>query len=66
MLTPAPRARRWRGGNGQQVAYRPNGKCLREAEFEVPVTLWEGLNTLVLKLARHWERHWMFYGNLRD
>jgi hypothetical protein len=52
--------------NGEQVAYLPNVKGLREAECEVPVTLREGQNTLMLKLARHWERHWMFYGNLAD
>jgi len=32
----------------------------------VTVPLREGRNTLMLKLERHWERHWMFYANVTD
>ena len=52
--------------NGEEVAYLPNVKGLREAECVAPITLREGQNTLMLKLRRHWERNWMFYANLTD
>ncbi|MGC9319685.1 MAG: beta-galactosidase trimerization domain-containing protein [Armatimonadota bacterium] len=52
--------------NGQQIAYLPNVKGLREGECLVTVPLAEGQNTLMLKLARHWERHWMFYANVME
>lgn len=52
--------------NGEEIAYLPNVKGLREAECEVTVSLREGQNTLMLKLERHWERHWMFYAKLTD
>ncbi len=52
--------------NGEQIAYLPNVKGLRESECEVTVPLREGRNTLMLKLERHWERHWMFYANVTD
>ncbi|MEA3403046.1 MAG: hypothetical protein U9R79_17525 [Armatimonadota bacterium] len=50
--------------NGQQIAYLPNVKGLREDECVVRAPLGAGANALMLKLARHWERHWMFYANV--
>jgi|LSQX01.2.fsa_nt_gb hypothetical protein len=52
--------------NGEEVAYLPNVKGLQENECAVTVPLREGRNTLMLKLARYWERNWMFYARLSD
>lgn len=52
--------------NGEEIAYLPNLKGLREAECEVTVPLRAGENVLTVKLARHWERHWMFYATVTD
>ncbi len=49
--------------NGDKVAYLPNVKGLQrdECTFQVPVRA--GPNTIVVKLQRYWERHWMFYAS---
>lgn len=52
--------------NGEKIAYLPNVKGLQDSECVVTVPLRAGDNTLMLKLARHWERNWMFCGNLTD
>ena len=50
--------------NGKQIGYIPNEKGLRRDEFVAALKLREGENTLVVKLQRFWERHWMFYASL--
>jgi hypothetical protein len=50
--------------NGEYIGYVPNEKGLRRDEFVAPLKLHEGENTLVIKLQRFWERHWMFYASL--
>ncbi len=52
--------------NGAVLGYVPNEKGVRRDEFVVPVKLRAGRNTLVVKLQRFWERHWLFYAGLSD
>ena len=52
--------------NGEPLGYVPNEKGVRRDEFVAPVTLRAGENTLVVKLQRFWERHWMFYAGITD
>jgi hypothetical protein len=52
--------------NGEPIGYIPNEKGLRRDEFVAPLKLHEGENTLVIKLQRFWERHWMFYASLNS
>lgn len=47
--------------NGEKVAYLPNVKGLQRDECTFEVPLHAGPNTIVVKLQRYWERHWMFY-----
>ncbi len=47
--------------NGEKVAYLPNVKGLERDECTFEVPLRAGTNTIVVKLQRYWERHWMFY-----
>ena len=51
--------------NSEYTGCVPNQKGLRRDEFVVPLKLYEGENTLVIKLQRFWERHWMFYASLK-
>jgi hypothetical protein len=55
-------AQLWLGGKA--IGYVPNEKGLRRDELAVPVRLRQGKNVLVVKLARFWERRWMFYARL--
>lgn len=50
--------------NGKPLGIVPNEKGVREDEFRAYVNLIKGQNTLVVKLQRFWERHWMFYAQL--
>ncbi len=50
--------------NGERVAYLPNLKGVLQDEASVELRLREGRNVLVLKLARFWERRWLFYASL--
>lgn len=50
--------------NGELLAYVPNEKGVRENELELPIDLEIGDNTLIVKLQRFWERHWMFYAGV--
>ena len=47
--------------NGEKMAYLPNVKGLQRDECTFEAPLHAGKNTIVLKLQRYWERHWMFY-----
>jgi len=49
---------------GEPIGYIPNEKGFRRDEFVASLKLREGENTLVVKLQRFWERHWMFYASL--
>jgi hypothetical protein len=52
--------------NSEPIGYVPNEKGLRRDELVTPVNLRAGDNTLVVKLQRFWERHWMFYASLEE
>jgi len=47
--------------NGEKVAYVPNQRGLLRDEAVVAVPLRQGSNRVMVKLARFWERHWLFY-----
>ena len=49
--------------NGKPAGLIPNDKGVRE-EFRAYIPVRKGRNTLVVKLQRFWERHWMFYAEL--
>ncbi len=46
--------------NGALVGIVPNTNGVGPGDFHGPVPLRAGANTLVVKLQRFWERHWMF------
>ena len=49
---------------GEPIGYVPNEKGIRRDELVAPLKLREGEDTLVVKLQRFWERHWMLYASL--
>ena len=49
--------------NGAPIGYVPNEKGVRRDELVRLLDLRAGENTLVVKLQRFWERHWMFYAS---
>ncbi len=52
--------------NGEEIAYLPNVRGLREDECLVTAPLRAGANVLTLKLERYWERNWMFRARVVD
>jgi hypothetical protein len=47
--------------NGRKVAYVPNQRGILRDEAVVAVLMRQGRNTVLVKLQRFWERHWLFY-----
>jgi len=50
--------------NGREVGYITNQKGMLRDELRREVKLRKGANSLVVKLAKFWERRWMFYANV--